>query len=115
MSRKALLSLIISAVTITGVAVLAQETNKDATDDKTKVITSRTDVVVAPTTVLDKDGSYVQGLKPSEFDVYDNDKKQDVRVDEIFAPISLVVAIQANAKAEGALPKIQRLGTMFES
>src|SRR5262245_58840395 len=72
-------------------------------------------VVLAPTTVLDKDGNYVVGIKGSEFRLFDNSKLQNIKVDEIFAPISLVVAIQADAKAENALPRVQKIGTMLQS
>ena len=42
--------------------------------------------MIAPTTVLDKDGVYVTGLKPMEFRLYDNDKPQTIKVDEISRP-----------------------------
>jgi len=80
-------------------------------------ITIRTPVtnVLAPTTVVDKHGNYVQGLKPSDFRLYDNDKLQDIKVDETFAPISLVVAVQADYKVDAVLPRIRKLGSMLSS
>jgi VWFA-related protein len=77
------------------------------------VFGTRVTNILAPTTVLDKDGNHVTGLKPSEFRLYDNDKLQDIRVDETFAPISLVVAVQADYKVNSVLPKIRKLGTML--
>ena len=56
-------------------------------------IQQRVDEVIAPTTVLDKDGSYITGLKPMEFKLYDNDKPQTIKVEEVISPVSLVVAI----------------------
>jgi len=70
-------------------------------------------VILAPTTVLDHDGNYIAGLKSTEFRLYDNDKLQQIKVDETFAPISLVVAVQADYKVDAVLPKIRKLGTML--
>jgi VWFA-related protein len=78
-----------------------------------RIIRERVDVVVAPTTVLDKQGQYVTGLKASEFRLWDNERPQSIRVDEAVQPISLVVAIQANAKVEGVLPDIRKIGPML--
>jgi VWFA-related protein len=105
-SRKVLFA--VAATCLAGsVAVIGQNTDE----------TIRTTIqnVVAPTVVLDKDGSYIAGIKPYEFKLYDNDKLQDIKVDEIFAPISLVVAIQADAKVENALPRIQKVGTILQT
>jgi VWFA-related protein len=70
--------------------------------------------VLAPTIVLDKEGTHVTGIKPFEFKLFDNDKLQEIKVDEVFAPISLVVAVQADAKVEFALPRIQKVGTILQ-
>src|SRR4051794_27945877 len=117
--RRSLITSVVVVTLLTAAAMLVAQDGKTATDPKAspddRRFTSRVDIVVAPTTVTDKDGSYVPGLKPSEFQLYDNDKLQEIRVDEVYAPISLVVAIQADAKVEGVLPKIKKLGTMFES
>ena len=78
-------------------------------------IQQRVDEVIAPTTVLDKDGSYVTGLKPMEFKLYDNDKPQTIKVEEVISPVSLVVAIQADYKVEKVLPKIQKIGNLLEN
>jgi VWFA-related protein len=71
-------------------------------------------VVVAPTVVTDRDGNYVNGLQPQDFRLADNDKLQSIKVDVAWVPISLVVAIQANASAEPVLPKIQKIGPLFK-
>lgn len=70
-------------------------------------------VVVAPTVVTDRDGNYVNGLQPQDFRLADNDKLQNIKVDVSWVPISLVVAIQANASAEPVLPKIQKIAPLF--
>lgn len=103
------LVLSISAVILVVAAVLIAQENDDLT------IRTRVEEVIAPTTVLDKDGVYVTGLKPMEFRLYDNDKLQAIKVDEILAPVSLVVAIQADYKVEKVLPKIQKIGTLLQN
>ena len=71
--------------------------------------------VMAPTTVLDKDGAYLSGIKVQEFRLYDNDKLQQIRVNETYAPLSLVVAIQSDSKVEAVLPKLKRIGSMLQA
>ena len=71
-------------------------------------------VVVAPTTVVDRQSSYVNDLKPQDFQLLDNGKPQSIKVDVSFIPISLVVAVQANSAVESILPKIQKIGSLFQ-
>ncbi len=71
-------------------------------------------VVIAPTTVVDSDGRYVHGLRPDQFRLYDNRQLQDIKVDVAFQPISLVVAVQADAVVDGVLPKIQKIGPLLQ-
>jgi VWFA-related protein len=85
----------------------AQETTDEL------IIRQRVQEVIAPTTVLDADGSYVTGLKPMQFRLYDNNKLQTIKVEEVVQPVSLVVAVQADSKVEAILPKVQKLGTML--
>lgn len=72
-------------------------------------------VVIAPTTVLDKQGNYVNGLALDDFRLYDNDKPQRLTADIGQEPLSLVVAVQASSGLEAVLPKIQRIGTMLDA
>ncbi|HYI94490.1 MAG TPA: VWA domain-containing protein [Bryobacteraceae bacterium] len=108
MRRKLLIPTTAVIVTVVAAVLIAQESG-DLT------IRQRVDEVIAPTTVLDKDGVYVTGLKPMEFRLYDNDKLQTIKVDEIVSPVSLVVAIQADYKVEKVLPKIQKIGTLLQN
>ena len=71
--------------------------------------------VLAPTTVLDKDGRPVSGLTVADFVLYDNEKVQRIQTDVTFQPISLVVAIQANAQVDQLLPKIRRMGAQLDA
>ena len=91
---------------LAGLAVYAQE------DVSERTIRSNVMTVVAPTTVTDRDGNYIHDLKPSQFALFDNDKPQAITVDETFAPISLVVAIQADQKVESVIPKLQKIGSL---
>jgi VWFA-related protein len=69
--------------------------------------------VIAPVTVVDRDGNLVNGLQPHQFHLSDNGKEQDIRVDVTYQPISLVVAIQASAQVESILPQVKRLGALL--
>ena len=74
-----------------------------------------THVVQAPVTVIDKhDGTYVDGLQPQDFRLFDNGKEQNIHVDVTYQPISMVIAIQASDQVAGILPKINRIGSMIE-
>lgn len=98
-----------------GTSLLLAQDGKPADPNPSVDIRVETQRIMAPTTVLDKDGNLVVGLKPSDFALTDNGKPQEIQVDETFAPLSIVVAIQADAKVEKVIPKIRKLGTMFES
>lgn len=71
--------------------------------------------VVAPVTVTGKDGNFVPGLTPYDFRLYDNGKPQKITEDIASHPLSMVVAIQANADVEKILPSIQKISSVFES
>jgi len=77
-------------------------------------IVETVNVVVAPVTVTDRDGNLVADLRPSDFRLYDNEKPQDIKVDVTYIPISLVVAVQANWDMEAVLPKLQKIGSLFQ-
>lgn len=70
--------------------------------------------VVVPTTVLDPDGhGYVTGLKAADFEVFDNDKPQKIDAELIEQPLSVVLAVQANADVEGFLPKLKKSANLL--
>src|SRR5436305_1191401 len=71
--------------------------------------------VVAPTTVLDKSGNFVNGLNLSNFTLFDNDKPQKIVQDVVFQPISMVVAVQTNSVMEQMLPKVQKMGAVLQT
>jgi len=72
-------------------------------------------VVEAPVTVVTRHGgSYVDGLQPQDFKLFDNSKEQNIQVDVTFQPISMVIAIQASDQVEGILPKINKIGSLIQ-
>lgn len=76
-------------------------------------IRSQTFRVLAPTTVLDRNGVFVDDIKPSEFHVLDNGKYQAATVDVTQAPLAVVVAIQASYNVDPMIPKIQKIGPLL--
>lgn len=71
-------------------------------------------LVIAPTTVTDKRGKLVDGLRSEDFRLLDNGVPQRIHMDVAVPPLSLVVVIQTGAMAEAALPKIRKLGSLVE-
>jgi VWFA-related protein len=90
-------------------AVLVAVLTLSAQEEMPKISVT-TKIVVAPTTVTTSDGTFVNGLQVGDFVLTDNDKPQRITQDVVFQPLSLVVAVQANANVEGLLPKIQKIG-----
>ncbi len=70
-------------------------------------------VVVAPTTVRDRNGEFVNGLQLQDFELYDNNKLQKINADVRDEPLSLVVAVQRSSNLTEFLPKIQKIGTQL--
>lgn len=84
-----------------------------ATDQESNHLIVTTTIVVAPTTVLDKRGDYVNGLQIQDFELYDNNKLQTIKADVRDEPLSLVVAVQKSSNLNEILPKIQRIGSLL--
>ena len=76
-------------------------------------ISTTVNVVVAPTTVRDRNGDFVNGLQLQDFQLYDNNKLQKVSADVRDEPLSLVVAVQRSSNLTDFLPKIQNIGSML--
>jgi hypothetical protein len=51
-------------------------------------------LVVAPTTVTDSKGHYVDGLEPEDLILYDNNVPQKIQMDWMTFPIDLVLAVE---------------------
>src|ERR1022692_1058510 len=79
------------------------------------IIRTTVENVLAPVTVYDRKNNYIHGLAADQFRLFDNGKEQDIsQVDVQYTPISLVVAIQANARADKILPQVNRIGIMLK-
>jgi len=70
--------------------------------------------VSTPAWVYDRDGNIVNGLRPEQFRVFDNNKEQNPSVDVSFTPISMVICIQTNAHVEHFMPQLQKLGNLIK-
>jgi VWFA-related protein len=74
-----------------------------------------THIVTTPVTVTDRAGNIVNGLGPKDFRLTDNGKLQKIDQDVAVYPISMVIAIQANAEVEKMLPAIQKMGSAISA
>jgi VWFA-related protein len=69
-------------------------------------------LIVAPTSVTDHSGNFVNGLTAADFQLYDNGVPQQIYEDDDFLPISLGIAIQGNLKRQ-ALERVHDLGPLL--
>ena len=67
---------------------------------------STSTLVIAPTTVTDPAGKFIDGLQPEHLILYDNNVPQPIQVDEAIYPISLVVAVETSQKSQAVLDKL---------
>ena len=95
--------------------LLPPPVSTDAPADSQGDVTFRSGatVVVAPTTVRDRNGEFVNGLQLQDFELYDNDKLQKINADVRDEPLSLVVAVQRSSNVDVFLSKLQRIGTQL--
>jgi len=70
-------------------------------------------LVIAPITVMDAKGRFVNALTEKDLVVYDNGVPQTIQVEGMDMPVSLVVAIQANTASRAILDKLRGSGLMF--
>jgi VWFA-related protein len=70
-------------------------------------------LVVAPTTVTDSKGHYVDGLSTSDLVLYDNNVPQKIQMDWMTYPIDLVVAVQTSANSGAIIDKLGGSGILF--
>ena len=70
-------------------------------------------LVVAPTTIKDAQGHYVDGLTPKDLILYDNNVPQSVQMDWMAYPISLVVLVQTSSNSRPILNKLQGSAPLF--
>jgi VWFA-related protein len=70
-------------------------------------------LVVAPTTVTDSKGRYVDGLTPQDLVLYDNNVPQRIQMDWTAYPIDLVVAVQTSSNSGAVIDKLGGSGILF--
>ena len=87
-------------------AALAQETT----------VRTRSNLVLLPTLVKDRQGAVVYGLSAKDFVVEDDGVEQTLRLDEApeDQPVSLVLAVQKGRRAAYEMPRLQGLRTMLD-
>jgi VWFA-related protein len=70
-------------------------------------------LVVAPTTVTDSKGRYVDGLTADDLILYDNNVPQKIQMDWMTYPIDLVVAVQTSENSGAIIDKLGGTGILF--
>jgi len=70
-------------------------------------------LVVAPTTVTDSKGRYIDGLTPEDLILYDNNVPRPIHMDWMMYPISLVVAVQTSSNSGAVIDKLGGSGILF--
>jgi VWFA-related protein len=74
---------------------------------------SATQLVVAPTTVTDSRGRFVDGLTTDDLILSDNSVAQTIQMDWMTYPIDLVVAVQTSANSAPVIDKLGGTGILF--
>jgi VWFA-related protein len=70
-------------------------------------------LVVAPTTITDSKGRYVDGLEPEDLTLFDNNVPQATHMDWMSYPIDLVVAVQTSDNSGAVIDKLGGSGILF--
>jgi VWFA-related protein len=70
-------------------------------------------LVVAPTTVTDVKGHYVDGLTTQDLILYDNSVPQPIQMDWMPYPIDLVVAVETGSNSGAVIDKLGGSGILF--
>jgi VWFA-related protein len=70
-------------------------------------------LVVAPTTVTDSKGRYVDGLVTGDLMLFDNNVPQLIQMDWMMYPIDLVVVVQTSANSGAIIDKLGGTGILF--
>jgi VWFA-related protein len=70
-------------------------------------------LILAPTTVTDSKGNYIDGLNKEDLILYDNNVAQTIQMDWTTYPIDLVVAVQASANSGPIIDKLGGAGILF--
>jgi len=74
---------------------------------------STANLVLAPTTVKDAKGRYVDGLTAEDLILYDDSVPQSIQMDWTTYPIDVVVAVQTSANSGAVIDKLGGTGILF--
>ncbi len=99
------------AVFLTVLPISAQQ------EPENPIIQANVPLVLAPVTVTDRKGAFIDGLTVDDFRLTDDGKPQKIRMDTsdmVVSPVSLVVLIQSNAISAPALARIERVGGLIK-
>ena len=70
-------------------------------------------LVVAPTSVTDSKGRYIDGLTPDDLILYDNNVAQRIQMDWMTYPIDLVVVVQTSSNSGAVVDKLGGSGILL--
>lgn len=71
-------------------------------------------LVQAPLTATGTDGRKIAGLEQRDFLLFDGGERREFTLDDVLAPLSLMVAVQTGADSAAALDKIRKTRPLFE-
>ena len=70
-------------------------------------------LVIAPVTVKDAKGEYIDGIATEDLVLYDNNVRQQTRMDWMEYPIDLVIAVQASDNSGAVIDKLGGSGILL--
>ena len=97
-----------------GAAAPKAPASADGEDDPYRIVQDVVNIVV-PVAVRQPSGTPVGGIRPQQFRLFDMGKLQDIRVDADYLPVSLVMVVQANSRAEGAVERVKKTPALIQS
>src|SRR5260370_16483591 len=87
--------------------------SNSSVQDSDAVIRTNVNVVIAPTTVRDRSGDFINGLQLQDFQLYDNNKLQRINADVRAEPLSLVMPVQPSSTLQDPLPTLLPIASML--
>lgn len=91
-----------------------QPQNRQTGNTNLPAIKIQSPLVVAPVTVIDASGNFVENLKKSDFSVLDDGVPQSItRCELTMEPVAAVIVIQANDGVAPLLDEVHPLGPLF--
>ena len=113
MKWRALLMAAVPATTLLTGFLMAQQQPSAQESVESPIFRQEVVNIQVPVTVRDKSGKLINGLAPQDFQLLDEGIPQPIKLDTAAYPMSLVIAIQADATAGKILPVVQKSADMF--